>query len=370
MREIGGSLFMVNMLSTVNGFTQTIATPLWGTISDRQKKRKYLLIPLIIIPSLIYPFFSIVSIPMLLILIRGTTSFFQSGFQPITLAMASEKNDKNLNTISKELSFVNISASTGMFLSKILLSILLISISIRASFIWLFIISLVSVIPIFFIKEKEKKCTRSDSKNLIKKLFPILENPKPLKENGMWAIYLSAFFRQMGTTGALASLTIFMKENIGMSNSLAVGITSINPISQIISQIFSILLIKKIGDKNCNIWGIIQSGISLFIFAMAKDFFMIVIAYSILGLAYGIYINGTVTYISRNTEKNRRAEMMGMLRSFRSMGIIIGPIFSGIIIQYSYTLMFLILGTLITLSSILVFLFANNNGMEVKNVKI
>lgn len=358
MREIGGSLFMVNMLSTINGLTQTIATPIWGAISDNQSRRKYLLIPLIIIPSFFYPFFSIVSIPILLIILRGATSFFQSGFQPITLAMASEKNEKNINTISKEMSLVNISSSVGMLSSKLLLSVLLIILSIKFSFIFLFFVSILSVIPVFFIKENERKKIKKKNKNWIKNLFPIIENPKPFKDNGMWAIYISAFIRQMGITGSLASLTIFMNENIGMSTSLAVGITAINPIAQVVSQMFSVILIKKIGDKNCNIWGIIQSGLSLFIFAFANNYFLIILAYSVLGLAYGIYINGTVTYISRNTDKTRRAEMMGLLRSFRSLGVIIGPIFTGIIIQYSYTLMFILSGSLITLSSLLVILYS------------
>jgi MFS family permease len=217
-------------------------------------------------------------------------------------------------------------------------------------------ISWIPLITGVFIREGNRKAQKEKSKKILHRLFPIVSDYTPLKKNGLWAIYLGSFIRQFGISGTMAAILIFMTENLLLSYSLAVLLSSLNPMFQMISHLMSGKIITKTGPRKSMVGGILFSSLTPILFFLATDWRLMAAGYISLGLAYGAFINGASTFISLNCPPERKAEFMGLLTSMRSLGAMIGPVFSGIIANYSFDWMFIIMNIIMVFAAMMVLL--------------
>ena len=88
MRDVGASLFMIGLLSTVRGGIRTLSSPFWGYMSDRLMKRKVFLVSSLALTSSLYPLYIVVENPVRIILIASLIAFVSAGFEPSALAFA------------------------------------------------------------------------------------------------------------------------------------------------------------------------------------------------------------------------------------------------------------------------------------------
>jgi MFS family permease len=75
LRELGASLLMVGLLTTVRGAVETLGSPAWGAISDSLKRRKPLMIVLVLTSALLYFAYSVIEIPLVFILYSALIAF-------------------------------------------------------------------------------------------------------------------------------------------------------------------------------------------------------------------------------------------------------------------------------------------------------
>ncbi len=357
MREIGTGIFLISFLSTVRGAIESFSAPIWGSISDRQKKRKPLFCLTILLPTILYPLYSITDNSLFIYLIAALIAFFTSAYQSISMAISSEYSDNSIKNTSKEISLLNTANSIGMFLGRIILSILFIKFPSNPI---ILIFSIIAWIPVFssvFVKENERKIKQEKNRSLFKRLFPLVQNPAVLKKNGLWAIYLGSFLRQLGITGALASILIFLTEELHLSPSAATIITAVNPAFQIVSHLFSSKLISKTGAKYAAALGILFSAGTPLMMAFASNWIFPVLGYIFLGTAFGAFFNGASTFISMNSPPERRGEFMAFLHSSRTMGGMVGPLFSGLIASYSFFGMFITMSSFMIAGAVTIMLF-------------
>jgi MFS family permease len=291
-----------------------------------------------------------------LLVFLGILAFFKKGLQPISMALATEYADDDIRSNSRELALLNTSFSLGMFVGRVALSFFFLDNSPKEAIMLFCFISWIPLITGVFIREGNRKAQKEKSKKILHRLFPIVSDYTPLKKNGLWAIYLGSFIRQFGISGTMAAILIFMTENLLLSYSLAVLLSSLNPMFQMISHLMSGKIITKTGPRKSMVGGILFSSLTPILFFLATDWRLMAAGYISLGLAYGAFINGASTFISLNCPPERKAEFMGLLTSMRSLGAMIGPVFSGIIANYSFDWMFIIMNIIMVFAAMMVLL--------------
>ncbi|MGC9383510.1 MAG: hypothetical protein ACP5D6_02775 [Kosmotogaceae bacterium] len=88
LRELGASVFIISLLTTVRGGVMTFGSPIWGALADERQYRKTLLIFLIVFPGFLYLLYAFLQVPYHFILLAGAIAFFSSGFRPVVLAVS------------------------------------------------------------------------------------------------------------------------------------------------------------------------------------------------------------------------------------------------------------------------------------------
>ncbi|HAY98329.1 MAG TPA: MFS transporter [Mesotoga sp.] len=358
LRELGASLLMVGLLTTVRGAVETLGSPAWGAISDSLKRRKPLMIVLVLTSALLYFAYSLIEIPLVFILFSALIAFFTAGFEPIAMALSTEHSRDSVRNTSRELSILNTANSMGMLSGRLLLSMLLVFFTVTQTINWYATIAFLAVIPALFLRDQEHTVARR--KGFLNRLFPLKQDSSPLWENGLWAVYVGTFLRQLGTAGATSIIAIFMTERIGLSASATAIITSINPFMQIFSHIFFGRVMYRIGPRKSTLIGIGLTIFTMLFFAMAQSWVLIALGYFSLGIAFGAFINGAGTMISLSSPPERRAEFLGLLRSARAIGFMVGPLLAGTVAEYSYFVMFIMMASLIAAGGLIVIVFTKD----------
>ncbi len=358
LRELGASLLMVGLLTTVRGAVETLGSPAWGAISDSLKRRKPLMIVLVLTSALLYFAYSVIEIPLVFILFSALIAFFTAGFEPIAMALSTEHSRDSVRNTSRELSILNTANSMGMLSGRLLLSMLLVFFTVTQTINWYATIAFLAVIPALFLRDQEHTVARR--KGFLNRLFPLKQDSSPLWENGLWAVYVGTFLRQLGTAGATSIIAIFMTERIGLSASATAIITSVNPFMQIFSHIFFGRVMYRIGPRKSTLIGIGLTIFTMLFFAMAQSWVLIALGYFSLGIAFGAFINGAGTMISLSSPPERRAEFLGLLRSARAIGFMVGPLLAGTVAEYSYFVMFIMMASLIATGGLIVIVFTKD----------
>jgi len=358
LRELGASLLMVGLLTTVRGAVETLGSPAWGAISDSLKRRKPLMIVLVLTSALLYFAYSVIEIPLVFILFSALIAFFTAGFEPIAMALSTEHSRDSVRNTSRELSILNTANSMGMLSGRLLLSMLLVFFTVTQTINWYATIAFLAVIPALFLRDQEHTVARR--KRFLNRLFPLKQDSSPLWENGLWAVYVGTFLRQLGTAGATSIIAIFMTERIGLSASATAIITSVNPFMQIFSHIFFGRVMYRIGPRKSTLIGIGLTIFTMLFFAMAQSWVLIALGYFSLGIAFGAFINGAGTMISLSSPPERRAEFLGLLRSARAIGFMVGPLLAGTVAEYSYFVMFIMMASLIATGGLIVIVFTKD----------
>jgi len=358
LRELGASLLMVGLLTTVRGAVETLGSPAWGAISDSLKRRKPLMIVLVLTSALLYFAYSVIEIPLVFILFSALIAFFTAGFEPIAMALSTEHSRDSVRNTSRELSILNTANSMGMLSGRLLLSMLLVFFTVTQTINWYATIAFLAVIPALFLRDQEHTVARR--KGFLNRLFPLKQDSSPLWENGLWAVYVGTFLRQLGTAGATFIIAIFMTERIGLSASATAIITSVNPFMQIFSHIFFGRVMYRIGPRKSTLIGIGLTIFTMLFFAMAQSWVLIALGYFSLGIAFGAFINGAGTMISLSSPPERRAEFLGLLRSARAIGFMVGPLLAGTVAEYSYFVMFIMMASLIAAGGLIVIVFTKD----------
>ncbi len=365
LRELGASVFIISLLTTVRGGVMTFGSPIWGALADEKQYRKSLLIFLVTFPGFLYLLYAFLQVPYHFILLAGAIAFFSSGFRPVVLAVSTVSAGNSVSKSSREISFINAASSLGMFLGRMLVSLLLIVLSVQNTLFLFALLVFAAAAPALKIKESKRTDVRERHGNLLHRIFPITVDPTPLKQNGLWAVYLGSFMRQLGIAGIMSLIAIYMTESVGLSEPLAVLLSGINPALQFFSHLFFGRLISHIGPKVSTVIGIFLSAMTAVFLSLANGWIMIALAYGCLGLAFGAFINGASTFITLNSPNERRAEFLGLLRSSRSMGFMVGPITAGLIAESTFTGMFAFMASVMAISGLIVVIFSKEDRSHV-----
>ena len=365
LRELNAPLFIVGLLLSIRGGISVLMSPLWGSASDRKGKRKVVILVSVLGSAVSMPLYLFSSQIWQVISVASLVAFFSSGFNPVAMALSSEYSSKE-SSQARELSLLNSSNSLGMLLSRLLIGISLIHLTVRSAMNFFIFLAIFSVIPAFFVREVPESipssATRMDEKN-----SKVLEEiTKMMGRKGLWAIYLSSFLRQFGTSGTLSLSAIYLAEKMGMDKSTIGFISAMNPAFQIPAHMIFAKIIERTNPKLVAIVGMLLSSGVAFIFLIGKSTVEIGMAYILLGIAFGAFINGVAVLITRMTTARERAQALGLLNSSRQIGFMMGPMVSGILATISYNLLFLTMALVMLMGSAVMMIFSAGSDAILK----
>ncbi len=350
MTNLGATLFQVGVASSLRGLAAIAFSPIWGSLSDKNGRKKYLFISSLMSLSILifYPLAPNALWLMLLIFLFASTN---SGFTPIATALASESSKRR----GVEISFLNSAISVGNFVGKIIVGVVFLWISIELS-LWIFILIFASsIMPLIAVNEKKRSKPSPKKRSNI---FVNLEDVKLMKENQLWSVYIGTFLRQFGINGVLSIIAIYMVYSAKLTPSMTGFLAGLNPLVQIFSILFFARVVEKKNSKHSIMFGMALSALSLLFFAVWKSVLGISLAYIILGFGYGAFISGATTYISFVTSSNLRGRFMGLFSSFRSIGVVSGSLTAGAMaMAFGYEFSFIFMSALVGTAFLIVWLF-------------
>ena len=337
LRELGAPLFVVSLLSSVRGGISTFMSPFWGSISDKRGKRKAIILLSAFGSAGFTPLYLVATHPWQVLLVTAAVAFFASGFNPVAMALSTEYSSKN-SSHARELSLLNSSNSLGMLLSRFLVGLLLLYLTVKSAMGVLVILTGLSVLPAFFVRDVVKRERNASEKSGALKSFQYAV--RMMGKNGLWALYVSSFLRQFGTSGTLSLAAIYLTEQIGLSKSAVGFMSAINPMLQIPSHLLFARIIEKTRSKLVAALGMLLSAGVALLFLVGNSPLEIGLAYALLGVAFGAFINGAGVFITKVTDSQERAQALGLLNSFRQIGFMTGPVVAGALATISYDLLF------------------------------
>lgn len=132
-----------------------------------------------------------------------------------------------------------------------------------------------------------------------------------------------------------------------------------------ISNFFSGFIVSRFGTKKCLIFGALFY--SLFIFSLiSRNIFFIYSASVLLGFGAAILWTAQGTFLVKASVPNYFGRNSGFFNVFQQLGTVVGIVITGIlIIKFSFSISFLILGFLPLIAGLILFLLKKTDSREV-----
>jgi MFS family permease len=113
-------------------------------------------------------------------------------------------------------------------------------------------------------------------------------------------------------------------------------------------------LVDRLGGKRTITYGFLSTGITLILFAYTWSFESIVLVAALFGLATSIAMSSVAVSAVEVSDPQRRGFSLGIYRLFNDIGIISGPIISGLLLEgYGFSSPFIGVALLSLMVSIL-----------------
>lgn len=308
-QELGASYWDIGLIVALFGLANMVSSFVFGRLSDLLGNRKFFVaIGLLASSAAYFMHVFMGSVPAIFI-IRFATAFAIGIFSFPMIAYIS-RLEHYKETIGR---YSGIGAF-GWFVGQILAALIL-------SYFYIFVLSGVFFLVAFFVS---RELPDNWETAIVVPRFPI----KIIKKN--LPVYLSMFFRHIGAQALWPILTVYML-TLGADKFWIAIIFSINPLLQLFTMEWAGRFSVKHGEAN-----IIRVGLLFAVLAFAslffiQSFFYIAIVMVLISIAWGFLWVGSLIYL---TEKNpEKSTSTGILGSFSSLALVIGPVLGGLITQ-------------------------------------
>ncbi|MGC9529987.1 MAG: MFS transporter [Candidatus Bipolaricaulaceae bacterium] len=151
-----------------------------------------------------------------------------------------------------------------------------------------------------------------------------------LADRGLRALYLGATLRQMGTTGSLSLIYVYMAELDIASGSMG-GIGALGPATAILGMFLFGRLADRIGRKRVFAFGFGLSCLVPVCFALSQGAAGVATGFVVLGLSFGSLYMGSTALIGDVIPQERQGEMLGLFETSRGLGGVLGPVLAGLL---------------------------------------
>ena len=357
-RSLGATLLQASLLLATYYGVQTVSLVFMGSLSDIMGSRKPFIIFSLFGLAVILLIISFVSIPTILILLMGIMGVVAAGFRPTCMGLVSAISSKAEK--GKSLGILNTSTSIGWASGSLLGGLIADLFNFAVTFYLACSIAFTAaILTIIFLKEittstnKERNFRRIIS-SLKNRFLPNSDENSYLKEHGLSWLYVVFYLRYSAYGGAFSFLSIFFaglfsNSWAGILIGIYLGLSGflMAPIGK-----FS----DKIGRKPILILGSLGTSVTLIIYALAYDLFLLLAMQIFLSVVFAAIYTGGSAFVSDVAPEFKHNEAMGLLNSSLSLGAVTGSVLGGIMaelfglrVMFVFLAIFPIIGTVIVL---------------------
>ena len=156
--------------------------------------------------------------------------------------------------------------------------------------------------------------------------------------------------------GMVMPVMPFLIERLGAGGRELGWLISTYSLMQLICAPLWGILSDRIGRKPVIAVGVLGYAVTLFLFGLATEFWMLFVARTLAGMLSSAAMPTSMAYISDNVAEDERSGGMGQLGAATGVGIIAGPLLGGLLSEDSLSLPFFVGAGMALLSFLLVLL--------------
>ncbi|MCR1988579.1 MFS transporter [Blautia coccoides] len=160
-----------------------------------------------------------------------------------------------------------------------------------------------------------------------------------MNKTPIFALKLATFVIALGYSLIIPVMPFYMK-NLGAGGKELGWLTAIYALTQTLCAPFWGVLSDRIGRKPIISIGMLGYTISLLLFGLASSFCTLFIARALSGVLSSATSVASLAYVGDSSTEDERSKNMGQLGAAMSVGVMLGPLFGGILAGYSLVLPF------------------------------
>jgi MFS family permease len=356
--ELGAGAFQIGLIFGAFSLTRTIFVPYFGKLSDVKGKK-----PLLTLGMFLYFLFSLLylisSNVHALILVRLGQGFASAMIFPVAQAYVGMITPKNKEGFIMGL--FNVSLYGGLSFGPILGGVVKDLFNIQFSFLTMGAFTFLGFILCLALLPSEKR-HGGGLDSAPKKPLGYLHL---IREPGIFSLFIFRFCFTTGIGFIWAFLPLLASTRLNLS-SATIGFVVM--ISVLVSGVFQTpmgFLADRFNKKLLITFGGILGALSLFLVQTANTFGELFLASGLFGLAGGIAFPALMALgVIEGRRLEAMGSIMGLLALAHSLGMLIGPLLAGLIIDFFSFSMVFFMGTLILVTGSLVFVALHRASQE------
>jgi MFS family permease len=342
----------MQLIITIFPLTAFIFPPLYGFFSDKIQNR-YIFIIIGTI-GMVFAYLILLwtqNLILIVILLFVFGFFMASSNLFLTLYAELVQDDKTL------ISYYNAIIVAAWFVGTLSGGIFIDLYGIKNIFLFTFIISLPSIITVFFVKENRSMILEMYKNKENKNYDEVVLNNTDIESPISQSVFFGLFFRNFSIKPIMPILAFIM--GLHLDNNIEIGfLIGIN----FLLQFFQMLLIGKIitikNIKSFMIIGYSLSAVSVFGYIISTNFWSYLFFQFLVSFSYSMHWAATITYIAQNTTPKNKGQYMGYVNTSVFSGSFLGGIlFSFLLFAYNsdyyiamyFMIIFPVISTLIIL---------------------
>jgi len=349
--DLGATGFQVGMIIASFNIARVFANPISGRLSDRWGRKPFIVAGLFLyaVVSIFYILATDVNDLILVRFLHGLTSVL---VVPVAMALAADIAPDN--KLARYIGTLNMAVMLGLGVGPMLGGIIRDTLGMNTAFYVMGILALLTGIGVMLLIPSDR----------IGSEFKIKKPAAPIKDLLKHRVVLGLFFLRLFVASGQGSVYSFLPLlgiDIGITSSEVGIILGVN--------IFLIAVLQRacagIADRSdprvLIIFGTIISGITVLAMPYAKGFGTILALNIVMGASNGIATPAGFVLTGKVGRKLGMGSIMGLTDAGWSLGMIVSPIFSGIVMDsLGLPSIFFIGGVLIMIGSVVIFAFLRN----------
>ena len=349
--DLGATGFQVGMIIASFNIARVFANPISGRLSDRWGRKPFIVSGLFLyaVVSICYILATDINDLILVRFLHGLTSVL---VVPVAMALAADIAPDN--KLARYMGTLNMAVMLGLGVGPMLGGIIRDTLGMNAAFYAMGILALFTVAGVMLLIPND----RIGSESKIKKAA------SPIKDLLKHRVVLGLFFLRLFVASGQGCVYTFLPLlgiDMGITSSEVGIILGVN--------IFLIAVLQRacagIADRSdprvLIILGTIISGITVLAMPYAKGFGTILALNIVMGASNGIATPAGFVLTGKVGRKLGMGSIMGLTDAGWSLGMIVSPIFSGIVMDsLGLPSIFFIGGVLIMIGSVVIFAFLRN----------
>ncbi len=338
VKELKGSAFDVGLLVSIQPLMQFIFSPMWGRLSDRYGRKKFIVIGMIGF-AISYYLTAIANSIGFLYFARVLGGILSSAAIPTVNAYASDVSTEENRNVA--LGIVGAGFGLGLLVGPFVGGIIG-NFDIRLVFYSSFFIFLINTL-LAQIVLKEVKANYNPIQMHVK---------NKLNSYVIFGSFLNFFILLCSTTmQAILGILLSYKFNL---DAFDIGILiGIGGLFAAISQLNLKFLLKYFSEKLLIVIGLFLLGITTAIISFINDVKSFYFLMGVYGVSFGIVQPNLMARISKRVPNEYQGSFMGIFQSLSSLGRFLGPIIGAFLYQINPSLPYIIAGLILIIISII-----------------